>query len=330
MLADPHAGAIVVAHNILPSALDLPDSDRVEVVELPGHAGCPGAPAKFGVDAATAEWVGILDSDDWYEPGAIAAMRSRAQSDHADAVFAPFRKEGKRHKSLLPTMKTRNLDPVRDAIFYRTAPLGIFRRDLLQSAPFATEVSSGEDIPVGAFVSTSGASISFYWNDPAYISSADANDRVTDQKDPFDRIGAVWNTVWDADFVRSWDQATRHAFAVKMARVHIAQAIEARAAADSWREGEFEWMKNTIQRLRAEDPHFDRPLLARTARTIRSVESGDVDRLDEAFRATNGRKLPLNPSAVLYERDTELRWRMIEYRVRLREDRKSRSEKAHS
>lgn len=326
VLSDPRSGVIVVAHNVQAAKLDLPDSDRIEIVELRGHEGLPGAASQAGVDAATAPWVGLLDSDDWYAPGALAAMQQRASHDGADVVIAPFHKQDKGRKSMLPTLRSRNLNPVRDGVFYRSAPFGIFRRELLQAARFDTTVKTGEDLQVIAYLATSGGGISYYWNDPVYWLGTDLADRVTAQPRPVSELGKAWNSVWDADFVRKWDRATRHAFAVKMARQNIGQLIESRVSTNTWQPGELEWMSSTIRRLRAEDKYFDRPLLAHTARLLRLIEAEDFDALDREKGLVRGR-LPLNPASVLLERETDIRRNAVMYLARLKEDLGSRAGK---
>ena len=65
--------------------------------------------------------MGLLDSDDWYEPGALAAMQQRASHDGADVVIAPFHKQDKGRKSMLPTLRSRNLNPVRGGLLLNPA-----------------------------------------------------------------------------------------------------------------------------------------------------------------------------------------------------------------
>jgi len=93
----------------------------------------PGMPFGVGIAAAEAEYVSIMGSDDWLEPGALAGWLDFARANRLDAVIPR-----ERHASgaLVRTPPVRSwplhrrvrLDPLRDRLVYRTAPLGLVRR----------------------------------------------------------------------------------------------------------------------------------------------------------------------------------------------------------
>ena len=164
VLKEPAVGIVLVLHNLLSSQLSFEIPDDVKVVELSGKQGQPGAASNAGLRETTAQWVGILDSDDYYQPGAISTMLSRAKKDGANGIIAPLHHPGKPSFWFLPTLKTTALSPVKDGLFYRTAPHGIFHKHLMtiDEDPFLENVTTGEDMRVTARMWTApGARISY-------------------------------------------------------------------------------------------------------------------------------------------------------------------------
>ena len=325
VLEDPDAGAIVVAHNLDPADLDLPDSERIETVALSGYEGRPGACFNAGIARARSDWLGIMGSDDFYEPGALQAMRERARADGADSVLAPVYKQGKRHKSRLPTVRRSHLDVVRDGLLYRTAPLGIHRRELMQGPGmhFDDRVRSGEDIRMSFALWTTATSISFSWDDPAYVITDDADSRITRGIQPLTALGAAWETIWDEEMVISAPRRLRHALAVKIAAVHLSSALTARPHPEDWLPGDQEWLGAYVRRLRAEDPRFDRALEGPLRGALRAAEAGAEPGTEEHRRVLapeGSRSRARDLWEGIRERDSALRWRWkdIEYEARQR------------
>ena len=304
VLADADAGAIVVAHNIDPAQLDLPDDDRVTVVELEGSPGRPGAAFDAGIAAATAPWVGIMGSDDWFEDGALASMRQRGTRDGADIVLAPLAYQGGARGFVPQTLRRRMLTPARDRLFYRTAPLGIIRTDLLQRGEyrFGSVYPVGSDVAVGARLWSDGHSISFDPLDPAYVVGADAKTRTTTTRRPLSEHGAAWLALWDEPWVRRLDAPTREALAVKVMRVHVHGAIMARLRPEMWGDGDFEWLCALALRIVDECPEVLQSFRAASAETLRSLLAADIDRtLAAATRETASLSLrQLAPSRVAH------------------------------
>lgn len=280
VLKDPRARVHIVAHNISPDLLDLPTSDRLSILPLNEDPGMPGATFDAGIKAATAPWVGIMGSDDWYADGAIEAMRRRASRDDADGVIAPLTHQLSQVNNIKPlTGRTKRLDAVRDRMFFRTAPLGIFKRTLLDSEEyrFGNVFPAGSDMRVTALLWTSGASFSYYWDDPAYVVGKDAVRRVTFTPRPLERTGAPWLSLLDEPRVQAFTRKQKHALGYKMARVHVADAAHLRPTAEAWLEGDFDWLSSFTKTLREFDPTFDAPLSRRDGRLVRAVETGDFE-----------------------------------------------------
>ncbi|MDY5584314.1 MAG: hypothetical protein SPG61_00790 [Arcanobacterium sp.] len=228
VLTDDSAGIILVAHNIDPDKIILPKTPRIKIVSLEGEAGLPGAASAAGYKALSAQWAGLLDSDDYFMPNAIATMRTRLQETKADALIAPLHKEGKRNPVHLPTIRTSNLDVVKDKLFYRTAPFGIFRSTFLKdSAEFGRQFHTGEDIPIMAYIYTQAQNIAYFWNDPAYVLGNSATDRITDLLlSDAKVIVQSYNQIWDIPFIADLDSKIKHALAVKLLRINILPLVE--------------------------------------------------------------------------------------------------------
>lgn len=313
VLKEPAVGIVLVLHNLLSSQLSFEIPDKVKVVELSGKDGQPGAASNAGLRETTAQWVGILDSDDYYHPGAISTMLSRAKKDGANGIIAPLQKQGKRNRSLLPTLKNSSLSPVKDGLFYRAAPQGLFDRHLMtiDDDPFLENVATGEDIRVTARMWTAPrARISFYPKDPAYVLSNDAPDRASKPR-AIAEMGAAWEEIWQTSFVQRWNQQTRHALAVKIARTHVLDAVRQRPEVKDWDEEDLVWMSEYLTRLRREDSKYDYPLSRSYAMTLRHLERGELSDALKSLSSVHRGERPLHRYSAITERESEFRWSQI-------------------
>lgn len=325
LLEDEETRVLVIAHNIDPALLDLPSSDRVRVLPLDGAVGMPGATYDAGIAAATAPWVGIMGSDDWYQQGALAAMRRRAHHDGTDGVIAPLTHQYLEFNQIKPlTIRRSRLDPVRDRMFYRTAPLGIYRTEMLQKPEyrFGATFPAGSDMRVTALLWTSEHRFSYYWDDPAYVVGKDAATRVTFTPRPLSATGAPYLALMEEPEVKTFDRATRHALAMKMARVHILGAVAVRPTQDLWQEGDVQWLQAYAHDLRHYDRAVYRGLSRRDHRIVSAVLRGDLPGIIAAQASWKrspllDRALPRNPMMAVVDRDSTLRWALAAAGARL-------------
>lgn len=322
VLADGCSGVIVVAHNLDASVLNLPVDPRVSVVEYLGHPGKPGAAFDAGIAEATAPLVGIMGSDDWFEAGALEALQRRAESDNADAVIVPLAHQtsGARvsYGHNPRTLRRRHLQAARDRLFYRTAPLGLFRRDVLQDPRyrFGTEFAVGEDLQVSTRLWTSGLSVSHHGADPAYVVGRDARRRITLAPRPLAESGAAWLAIWDDPQVVALDAKTRLSLAVKTARVHLLGAVTARRHKDDWQPTDFSWLHGLAVRLGEESPGYRRPFRKASARTLDGVIKGDFERTLLSAEAEESAlawdKLMTTQARDVFAHDSSLSWLLME------------------
>src|SRR5690606_21448841 len=111
---------------------------RVRVLELADGVPSPSGPFTLGLENAEARYVSIMGSDDHLEPGALAAWFALGESRTSAAVLAPMRLDsGRLVRSPVPRpfvgrFWAAPLDPVRDRLAPRSAPLGLLRREVVE------------------------------------------------------------------------------------------------------------------------------------------------------------------------------------------------------
>lgn len=283
----------VVAHNIPASDVRavIPKGlrDRVRYLELADGVHSPAGPFAIGIREATAPWVSIMGSDDWLQPGAIDAWLSHSPGtdaviprlihDTGKAVHTPPVRPGWR----------RRRDAVKDRLFYRSAPLGLMRKQFLD----AEDIGFSKDVPIGSDLEFSVAL--FGWgrvnvqrSGPAYVIGSSAEDRVTMSLAPLQHelqhIDALWNGV-----AASLPTAKRTALGTKSLRIHIFGAAYYRARAERWLEGDREEIARATQVILSGAPWCEAPL-SRADRDLldalldTAVSDADVNRLALARR----------------------------------------------
>ena len=235
--AGKDAAALVVAHEVAPEAISsllagLLDDGRVRVVGFSDGIRSPAGPFNHGLALADAEFVSILGSDDRLERGALDASLSRAREDGADAVILPIRlpDEFRVRSPLTRPGRTAGLDPVKDRLFGRTAPLALMRRTVVERfAPvFDPDFETGEDLEFGARL-WSTVAVSYGHLDPAYSGGVDAADRVTDQDPDLRRTLPAALALAEREWVAALDGRVRRSLATKILRVSVLGALTLRA-----------------------------------------------------------------------------------------------------
>lgn len=230
--------ALVVAHGVdaadIRGALAELDPDRVDVLPFADGIPSPAGPFNHGVASARADFVTVLGSDDSLEAGALDAALARADEDDADTVILPVRSAlgAATHTPLVRPFHHGVVDPVRDRLFTRTAPLALVRREIAQHhAPvFDPAFRTGEDIEFGARL-WSQTRVAYHRADPGYVVHADQRDRVTDaaivdltlaQAAPIALASRAWIGQLRPHVLRS--------LAAKMLRVHVLGTLGLRLA----------------------------------------------------------------------------------------------------
>lgn len=184
----PQVQVMVVAHNCGAAQIDsqIPDDPRVSVVALDDGVRSPSGPFNLGMRQADTEWVSIMGSDDELQPGAVrgwlhAASRHAHQDLQVDAVICAVRRGTGPVRSPMVRPWRRGLaDPVRDRLYYRSAPLGLIRAGAL--ADLGLELLPGAqvggDLPFVVRLWSRGQ-VALALKGPGYLEHNDAPSRVT-------------------------------------------------------------------------------------------------------------------------------------------------------
>ncbi len=253
---DPRSGArvrvTVVAHNLEASVVDAAldagglaearRDGRVRVIELADGVPSPAGPFTLGLDRAEAMYVSIMGSDDRLEPGALAAWWRIAEARGSAAVLAPMRLDtGRLIRNPVPRPFAGRwwpapLDPVRDRLAPRSAPLGLLRREVVErlGLRLTPGLRTGEDIGFSARLWFSGERLDLDRTAPVYVIGTDAAERVSAGAKPVEVELAAVRLLRDEPWVEALGPAQRRALAVAMLRVHVLGAVARRGARGDW------------------------------------------------------------------------------------------------
>jgi len=265
----------VVCHNIsrdkISPTVGAATNGTVRFEEFHDHRNSPAGPRNYGLSLATAPFVAVLDSDDYFETGALQAWHSALSDCNADAAAAPLltdRQVRIRTPRVRPG-RTHNLDPVRDGLAYTTAPLGLIRRETLESKGIAyTEgLRSGEDLDPGLRLWYSGAKIEYPAGAPGYVICSDASDRVTSDVLPLaEEFRAVLGL--DDAWLGGLRHSARTAIAVKLVRVHLLGALRRRGADWEWTPSDLAALERFIGKVTSISGKYLRPFSMADRRLI--------------------------------------------------------------
>ena len=168
------------------------------------------------------------------------------------------------------------LDPIRDRVAYRTAPLGLMRLETVRrlGLTMPPRLRNGSDQLFGLRLWFSGETITYARNSPPYIVGADARTRVTTVRKPAsDELRAVDEIVAD-EWFRSLDGVARRAILVKSVRVHVFAAITTRTVAGTWTSADCEWVAGLLGRMSAIEPRYGVTLARADHRLLEAVRAG--------------------------------------------------------
>ena len=322
-LSCPRVGVILVAHGVTATELDIPNDPRIQVVEVAEGMGFPGVPSNAGVAAASAPFVGLLDSDDFYEDGALTALLRLLEETGADGALAPLR-WGEEDPMLLPlTPRASNLEPVRDRLFYRTAPLGLFRTSLMQEQDlqFDPTVPTGEDMRVTTRLFTGGHNVAYGHGDPAYTVTDEASERATLTSRPVEEEFRALSNLVNEPWVALLPNAQREALAVKVLRVHVLGHVTDDQLRNAWQPGDFEYMAGLVRRILTLAPRALDVFVASEQDIFEQLLTGAPQTLNAAVQANETaslreRVLPKKPWKALH-RDANVRRVLTSKRVSL-------------
>lgn len=251
----------VVCHELdaddVAAVLDPAHRDRVRLLEHRDGRRSPAGPFNAGIDAATADYVGVMGSDDTLAPGAISSWYWLAEKHRADAVVARLEHADGRVVPTPPTRPFRRglLDGVRDRLSYRSAPLGLVSRAAISRLGLRMdpEVPVGEDV---GFVTRLwfGGRVVLDRTGPPYRIGDDATDRVTLATRPVAEELAFVRRLLERPWFRALGLDERRAVCVKLVRIHLFGIVLNRPDPAWWTEAERAALAATGRALLAAAP----------------------------------------------------------------------------
>lgn len=250
--------AVVVCHGIDPE----PVRERlggiagnVTVTAFEDGIRSAAGPFNAGLDQVTATYLAVMGSDDFLEPGAMSAWIQHVRKHRPAAAIVRIRLQGEAimPNPLVRVGRSRRVDPAKDRLFYRTAPLGLMSTERVRELGlrFSQGVRVGEDLAFGAHMWTHSGRVDFLRSAPCYVIGRDAETRTTEARMSMeDSLEALERLIGDTPFIDSLRPATRRALAIKLLRIHVLGAISARRTAADWRgDDEVAYAAGVIRRL---------------------------------------------------------------------------------
>jgi hypothetical protein len=233
----------VVCHGLDPerfgARLDSLRDPRLRVVEFHDGVRSPAGPFNHGIDLATAEYIAVMGSDDHLEPGALRHWYETARSIGADAILAPVRElDGSILKvPLVRPGREIRLDPVRDRLAYRSAAIGLVRRDWMHARRpfFEVGLRTGEDIARSMELWFTGGALGFPRSGPAYVGGYEVEGHTSQApfsvSDALEPVRRLRRTTW----LPTLTARRRRAIAVRVLRLNLLDGVlRRRPRAEDW------------------------------------------------------------------------------------------------
>ncbi len=109
-------------------------TDKVKIIHLPENIGYMGA-INTGLDAATGDYVGFCDSDDWVEADYFENLYKTAEAENADLVLSPYflgKAKEQRISFLLCDVPPKNAADLFETQKYGCIWNGLYRRSMIE------------------------------------------------------------------------------------------------------------------------------------------------------------------------------------------------------
>lgn len=312
---DARVRVTVVCHNIGPERIagplgELATDARVRLVGLADGVRSPAGPFNHGIAVATAPFVSIMGSDDQLAPGAIDSWLALQRETRAEMVITRLQRVG---EAVVPTPparpgRRRDLDPVRDRLSYRSAPLGLMSRTMIErlGLRMTATMPVGSDVEFVSRLWFGAQRIAFDRRGPAYLIGADASDRVTEALRPIEVELRFLRALTELPWLRALPRVARCAIAVKVTRIHLFGAVHNRPDPVVWTPTERGDLAAVAASVEQVAPGFAR-VLSRAERDLLDAiadagERTDAERLLALSRRRrrHGRPVTLVPSNPLW------------------------------
>lgn len=224
---------LVVCHEVSPLAIEnnlgeLLKSPAVSLLEFKDGVGSPAGPMNHGIRQAKGEWILILGSDDYLEPNFLKAyLHIISSRPELDAVLLPISLSNGSQYFASPVPQygfRKNLETIRDRLFYRTAPAALVRKQLIlgeHSELYTEGIRNGEDLIHSTWLWTHAMGIYLNRSLPHYIVGDDATDRVTSMTYSPEELKKPLELLTSKNWFASLSARTRNAFGIKYFRSNI-------------------------------------------------------------------------------------------------------------
>lgn len=296
----------VVAHNIDPDIIrrnlgDYADHPSLRLLELRDGIRSPAGPMNHGFASSTAPFISVMGSDDELAPGAIDSWLAMQRATGAEAVLARIRLASGTTDPYPPVRRgtrTRGLDPRKDRLAYRSAPLGLISRERFGDLRLTAGLQSGEDLTYSLTVWFTAASLAYDLDGPAYVINDDAGDRVTFAPRPVWQDFAFLDELESLSWFASARRADRIAIVAKLVRIHVFDAILSRVRAPEDLEANRGDLLDLLARLLDLAPGAER-LLSRGDHAVFRALRDPQSTPERIIRALEARHAYLSPASLI-------------------------------
>ncbi|GAB3144570.1 glycosyltransferase family 2 protein [Marisediminicola antarctica] len=299
------------------------DYSCLRIIEFADGIASPSGPFNEGLRQATGDYVAVMGSDDWFEPGAVDALVSHVERRSSEVVLVRLRHQSGEvlRNPLVRRNRTRDLDVVSDRLFYRTAPLGLIRRELIErnGLRFNPAMLVGEDLEFGMWLWSHASPIDFLGDSPCYVIGADSADRVTMTPRPVSVAMYPLAHLIDQPWAMRLPSRVRRALAVKLLRIHVLGALRARGDEADWERPALAEFSGLVDRIIQFGPGCLRPFARADRSVLEAIRAApDVQHVVGAMVARSRAPrwttiVPRNP-IFLFDRESTL-VRYLLYRV---------------
>lgn len=269
----------VVCHNIdvetIRRGMSAESAEHARFLGLDDGIRSPAGPFNHGLDHATGEFVAVMGSDDTVEAGALAQWLDWARRERVAALVVPERHaDGRLVRSpIVRVGRSRRLDPVKDRLAYRTAPLGLLRREVVDSLGlrFTAGLATGEDQLFSARLWFSGLRIDYGRGTGCYVVGGDQPDRVTHMQRTVSADLEFATSLVAGDWFTGLPLVHRQALVTKILRIHVFGLMAVREASGGWSEQDRQELATVTRRLLSGAPGADDPLTLADARLLDAI-----------------------------------------------------------
>lgn len=303
--------------------LDGIDHSCVRLIEFADGIASPSGPFNEGFRRATGDYVAIMGSDDYFDPGAVDALVSHVERRASEVVLVRLRHQDGEvlRNPLVRRQRTRDLDVVSDRLFYRTAPLGLIRRELIElnGLRLNPAMPVGGDLEFGVWLWSHASPIDFLGGSPCYVIGADSADRVTMAPRPVSVALHPLARLIDQPWAIRLPARVRRALAVKLLRIHVLGALRARGDAGDWEGQALSEFSALVERIVRFGPGCLRPFARADRKVLDAIRAAPhvqhvVGAMADRSRAPRWTTIvPRNP-VFLFDRESTL-VRYLLYRI---------------